>query len=89
MRDVCAGFGCELAEFNGAADHIHLVVNFLPTVAIFPLVNSPKGCHPAGCGKSSPDLVRHYWRAKRPWSGSYFAGSVEGPPISVLRQYIE
>jgi len=36
-----------------------------------------------------PDLRRHYWRAKRLWSGSYFAGSVGAAPISVLRQYIE
>lgn len=36
-----------------------------------------------------PDLERHYWRAKRLWSGSYFAGSVGGAPLSVLRQYIE
>jgi putative transposase len=36
-----------------------------------------------------PDPARHYWRANRLWSGSYFAGSVGGTPISVLRQYIE
>jgi len=36
-----------------------------------------------------PDLRRHYWRAKRLWSGSYFAGSEGAAPISVLRQYIE
>ncbi len=36
-----------------------------------------------------PDLAWHYWRANRLWSGSYFAGSVGGAPISVLRQYIE
>jgi len=32
---------------------------------------------------------RHYWRANRLWSASYFAASVGGAPISVLRQYIE
>jgi putative transposase len=36
-----------------------------------------------------PDLRHHYWQANRPWSGSYFVGSVGGAPISVLRQYIE
>ncbi len=36
-----------------------------------------------------PDLARHYCRANRLWSGSYFAGSVGGAPITVLRQYIE
>jgi REP element-mobilizing transposase RayT len=41
--DVCADFGCELAEFNGEAEHVHLLVNFPPTVAISRLVNSFKG----------------------------------------------
>ncbi|MDA8038088.1 MAG: transposase, partial [Actinomycetota bacterium] len=31
----------------------------------------------------------HYWWANRLWSASYFAGSVGGAPITVLRQYIE
>jgi len=34
-------------------------------------------------------ILQHYWRARRLWSGSYFAGSAGGAPISVLRQYIE
>jgi putative transposase len=32
----------ELAEFSGEAEHVHLLVNFPPTVAISRLVNSPK-----------------------------------------------
>lgn len=36
-----------------------------------------------------PDPRRHYWRVKRLWSGSYFAGPVGGTPITALRQYIE
>ena len=89
MRAVCADFGTELAEFNGEADHVHLLVNFPPTVAISRLVNSLKGVSSRRMRQEFPDLVRHYWRAKRLWSGSYFAGSVGGAPISVLRQYIE
>ncbi|WP_305091409.1 transposase [Prescottella sp. R16] len=36
-----------------------------------------------------PEPAQHYRRAQRLWPGSYFAGSVEGAPISVLRQHIE
>jgi Transposase IS200 like len=46
MRDVCADFRAELAEFNGESGHVHLLVNFPPTVAISRLVNSLKGCPP-------------------------------------------
>jgi putative transposase len=80
MRDVCADSGAELAEFSGEAEHVHLLVNFPPTVAISRLVNSLKGVSSRRPRQELPGLRRHYWRAKRLWSGSYFAGSVGGPP---------
>jgi REP-associated tyrosine transposase len=64
-------------------------VNFAPTVAISRLVNSLKGVSSRRLRQEFPDLRQHYWRARRLWSGSYFAGSAGGAPISVLRHYIE
>jgi putative transposase len=89
MRAVCAGFETGLAEFNGEASHVHLLVNFPPKVALSKLVNSLKGVSSRRMRQEFPDLARHYWRANRLWSASYFAGSAGGAPISVLRQYIE
>jgi putative transposase len=89
MRDVCRDFECELAEFNDEANHVHLLVRFLPKVALSRLVNSLKGVSSRRLRQEFPDLRRHYWRANRLWSGSYFTGSVGGAPITVLRQYIE
>jgi len=89
FRDVCTDFECELVEFNGETDHVHLLVNFPPKVAVSHLVNSLKGVSSRYMRREFPELERHYWRAERLWSGSYFAGSVGGAPISVLRQYIE
>jgi putative transposase len=89
MRAVCADFEVELTEFNGETNHVHLLVNFPPKVALSKLVNSLKGVSSRRMRQEFPDLVRHYWRTQRLWSGSYFAGSVGGAPISVLRQYIE
>jgi putative transposase len=89
MRDVCADFEVELKEFNGEGDHVHLLVNFPPKVALSKLVNSLKGVSSRRMRQEFPELARHYYRANRLWSGSYFAGSVGGAPIPVLRQYIE
>ena len=89
MRAVCGDFEVELVEFNGEANHVHLLVNFPPKVAVSKLVNSLKGVSSRRMRQEFPDLVRHYYRANRLWSGSYFAGSVGGAPLSVLRQYIE
>jgi REP-associated tyrosine transposase len=89
MRAVCADLETELVEFNGENNHIHLLVNFPPKVALARLVNSLKGVSSRRMRQEFPDLVRHYYRANKLWSGSYFAGSVGGAPLTVLRQYIK
>ncbi|WP_158844465.1 IS200/IS605 family transposase [Saccharothrix deserti] len=89
MQAVCADFECDLVKFNGEPTHTHLLVNFPPKVAISKLVNSLKGVSSRRMRQEFPELARHYWRARQLWSGSYFAGSVDGPPTSVLHQYIE
>ncbi len=89
MQAVCADFEVELVEFNGESNHVHLLVNFPPKVALSKLVNSLKGVSSRRLRQEFPELVQHYWRAQRLWSGSYFAGSVDGAPISALQQYIE
>ncbi len=89
MRAVCADFECELVEFNGEGEHVHLLVDFPPKVAVARLVNSLKGVSSRRMRQDFPELARHYYRANKLWSGSYFAGSVGGAPLSVLRIYIE
>ncbi|MEV0144449.1 MULTISPECIES: IS200/IS605 family transposase [unclassified Nonomuraea] len=89
MRAVCADFETDLAEFNGDNNHVHLLVNFPPKIALSKLVNSLKGVSSRRMRQEFPELAPHYYRANKLWSGSYFAGSVGGAPISVLHQYIE
>jgi putative transposase len=89
MRAVCADFETELVEFNGHNSHIHLLVNFPPKVALSKLVNSLKGVSSRRMRQEFPDLVPHYYQANKLWSGSYYAGSLDDPPLTALRQYVE
>jgi len=89
MRAVCADFETELVEFNGENNHVHLLVNFPPKVALAKLVNSLKGVSSRRMRQEFPDLAQHYYRANKLWSGSYFAGSAGGAPLSIVKQYIE
>ncbi|WP_269459076.1 transposase [Micromonospora viridifaciens] len=36
-----------------------------------------------------PETRRYYWQGARLWAGSYLAGAVSDPPLSMLHQYIE
>jgi REP element-mobilizing transposase RayT len=51
MRDVCGDFETGLAEFNGEANHVHLLLTFLPKTALSRLVNSLKGVSSGGCDR--------------------------------------
>ncbi|WP_108724684.1 IS200/IS605 family transposase, partial [Streptosporangium minutum] len=76
-------------EFNGENNHVHLLVNFPSKVALSKLVNSLKGVASRRMRQGFPDLAAHCYRANELWSGSYFAGSIGGAPLSIVRQYIE
>jgi putative transposase len=89
MREVCADFEVELREFNGEDGHVHLLVHYPPKVALSKLVNSLKGVSARMLRKEFGDHVRDHQSGDRFWSGSYFAGSVGGPPLTVVKQYIE
>lgn len=89
MREVCADFEVELREFNGADDHVHLLVHYPPKVALSKLVNSLKGVSARMLRKEFDTHVRKHLWSERFWSGSYFAGSVGGAPLTVVTQYIE
>lgn len=88
FRVVCADFETDLTEFNGEPDHVHLLVQYPPKVAISTLVNSLKGVSSRRLRQEFPALEKVYWKGGL-WSPSYFAGSVGGAPIDTLRRYIE
>ncbi|HEY1345902.1 MAG TPA: IS200/IS605 family transposase [Streptosporangiaceae bacterium] len=88
MRDVCADSGAELAKFSGEAEHVHLLVNFPPTVAVSLGLQSMKGVSSRRLRQEFPGPCRHYRRAKRLWFGSYIAESIGRAPIPVLSQHM-
>ena len=89
FASVCADFKAELVEFDGEDDHVHLLVNYPPKVAISKLVNSLKGVSSFLIRKKNyPTIKKKLWGGAL-WSPSYFAASCGGAPIAIIRQYIE
>jgi putative transposase len=88
FENICADFEAILVEFDGEDDHVHLLVNYPPKVAVSSLVNSLKGVSSRLLRKQFPSLVRRYWKGVL-WSPSYFAASCGGAPLAIIKQYIE
>lgn len=85
---VCDDFGAELRACDGEDDHVHLLVNYPPKVAVSVLVNSLKGVSSRRLRQMRPDIARRYWKGVL-WSPSYFAASCGGAPLSIIRRYVE
>ncbi|MCP1674446.1 putative transposase [Natronocella acetinitrilica] len=85
---VCTDFDAALIEMDGEDDHVHLLVEYPPKIAVSSLVNSLKGVSSRLLRKERPDIQSRYFKGVL-WSPSYFAASCGGAPISIVRQYIE
>ena len=83
---VVRSLNCKLIAFNGEADHIHAVIEYPPKLSLSKLANAFKGTS-----------SRRYRQAGLPkpkggkalWSPSYFASSVDGAPLEVLKEYVK
>ena len=87
--DVCAGMNVTLRAFDGEDDHIRLLVEYPPSLALTRLVNSLKGVSSRRVRQRKfPEVTKCLW-GKHFWSPSYFVGSCGGPPIDIVKQYVE
>lgn len=89
FHETCQQMDCELLEFGGEEDHIHMMVAAHPKVAISNLVGKLKG-------KSSYLLRREFWEDIKNklwgvhfWSPSYCVVSCGGASLDVVKAYIE
>ena len=89
MAETCKQMDCDLLEFGGEDDPIHLMVAVNPKVAVSNLLSKLKG-------KSSYVLLRDFWESVRHklwgnhfWSQSYYVVSCGGASLDVVKSYIE
>ena len=85
---ICQEFEARLVEANGEDDHVHLLVEYPPKMALSKLVNSLKGVSSRRLRQQHPGIAKRYYKGVL-WSSSYFAASCGGAPLSIIRQYVE
>ncbi|MBD2303693.1 IS200/IS605 family transposase [Nostoc sp. FACHB-190] len=85
FKEVAEKMDFQVIEFNGEGNHVHALIEYPPKLSISQIVNALKGVS-----------SRRYGQAgyKKPhkeslWSPSYFAISVGGVPLEILKEYIK
>ena len=61
LPEVCQDFAARLVEANGEDDHVHLLVEYPPKVALSKLVNSLKGVSSRRLRVLHPDIAQRYY----------------------------
>ena len=89
MRAVCTDFGVELVEFNGADDHVHLLIKFPATIQLTKLVNSLKGVSSRRLRKTHSQHLNNYLWDGHLWARSYYCGTAGGAPLSAIAEYVK
>lgn len=90
MRDLLIKWNCELVEFGGEADHVHILFESTPTVKPADLVRNLKSVTARHMRREfREDLAPFYWKPYF-WNSAYALISVGGrASIETLLRYIE
>ncbi len=85
IHEVVAECGGQVIQLETMPDHVHLLMEVPPTVAMSGLIPKLKGY-------SSRQLRLEFPRLRRLpalWSRSWFVSTVGGVPLEVVRRYVE
>ena len=80
---------CELLEFNGEADHLHLLLSLNPKVTPSVFVNNLKTVSSRLIRKEFAATLNKVYHKPVFWSRSYCILSCVGAPLSIIKQYIQ
>lgn len=87
-REVCERFETTLLEADGEDDHLHLLVDYPPKVALSKLVGAIKTNTSLRVRRENyPEVTQALW-GEHFWSPSYFVTSTGGAPLEKVAAYV-
>ncbi|MCM0594424.1 MAG: IS200/IS605 family transposase [Gloeotrichia echinulata DEX184] len=89
---VCEKRKCELLEFKGEANHVHLLVDAHPDNNTSQLISSLKSASSRIVRKEFEEYLKQYcWKKEDPsfWTDAYCVISAGGAPLETLKEYIQ
>ena len=89
FSELLRAWRCELIEFGGEDDHVHLLIETHPALDLSRLVNNLKTVSSRRIRKEySEHVARYYWKPFF-WHGAYYIGSVGGATLDTVKRYVE
>jgi putative transposase len=86
---TCEKWECELTEFNGEANHVHMLIDINPKVQISAFVNNLKTVSSRFIRQEFPEHCAKFYRKPVFWKIGYCVVSTGGATLDVVKRYIQ
>lgn len=89
FKELCRKWGCEIVEFNGEVDHVHLLFSFYPQMQLSKFVNNLQTVSSIYIRKEFPAEMQQFYRKPVFWHSAYFIASCGGVTVEELKRYVQ
>ena len=89
FEELCRKWGCEIVEFNGESDHVHLLFSFYPQMQLSKFVNNLKTVSSIYIRKEFVTEVQQFYSKPVFWHSAYFIASCGGVTVEELKRYVQ
>lgn len=88
FAEILAGWRCRLIEFGGEEDHVHILADIHPALAISTLINNLKSASSKRLRRVyASRIAKIYWKPLL-WHRAYFVGSVGNVTLETIKRYV-
>ena len=88
FAEVLDAWRCQLLEFGGEADHVHLLVDIHPALNISVLINNLKTASARKTRNRFAEHLATFYRKPLFWHRAYYVGSVGNTTLDVIKAYV-
>ncbi|QRN41548.1 MAG: IS200/IS605 family transposase [Neisseriaceae bacterium] len=89
FAQILMAWRCELIEFGGEPDHVHMLISIHPALNLSTLINNLKTASSRRVrNRFAEHLGQFYWKPVF-WHRAYLVSSVGGATLEVVKAYVE
>lgn len=89
LKELLKKWDCEVVDFNGESDHVHLLFRYTPQTELPKFINNVKTVTSRYLRKEYSDRINQFYKKDVLWNGSYFIASCGGVTVETLKKYVE
>lgn len=89
FENLCEKWEIELSEFNGEADHVHLLLKTHPSTTMSKLINNLKTVSSRLLRRDFENHLSKYYYKSVLWTRAYYLATTGGASVDTIRKYIE